>query len=206
MLIEDEVIEKGGSTWTVRPARLDEVRVPTTITGVLQTLLDALPPQERMVLQQAAVIGRVFWDAAVRALDAEAGLDVGLALDGLKRRELVVQRAEAMFGGTRELFFRNALLHEVAYESALLRHRKDWHLRTAAWLIDRAGESRAAGLWYGRAARRAHAACSLDEAAHHYDKAIACWQAHDELAERRRELHEGLAEVLALRDAPPAPS
>jgi hypothetical protein len=115
-------------------------------------------------------------------------------------------------------------LHEVAYESALLRHRKDWHLRTAAWLIDRAGhaaddvakriaehfdragESRAAGLWYGRAARRAHAACSLDEAAHHYDKAIACWQAHDELAERRRELHQGLAEVLALRDAPPAPS
>ena len=39
---------------------------------MLQARLDALPPPEKRALQQASVIGHVFWDAALAALDAGA--------------------------------------------------------------------------------------------------------------------------------------
>ena len=51
--------------------RLLLTKVPTTLTGVLQARLDGLPPPERLTLQQASVIGSVFWDQALVALDAQ---------------------------------------------------------------------------------------------------------------------------------------
>ena len=70
MLIEDGVIVADADHWRVEHARLAEARVPPTLTGVLQSRLDALPPAERATLQQASVVGRVFWDAAVARLGA----------------------------------------------------------------------------------------------------------------------------------------
>ena len=67
------MIVADGDRWRVEHARLAEARVPPTLTGVLQSRLDALPPAERATLQQASVVGRVFWDAAVAHLSAEVG-------------------------------------------------------------------------------------------------------------------------------------
>ncbi len=36
-----------------------------TLTGVLQARLDGLPPAEKRALQQASVVGTVFWDQAL---------------------------------------------------------------------------------------------------------------------------------------------
>ena len=43
--------------------------VPATLTGVLQVRLDHLAPHELVALQCASIVGRVFWDASVAALD-----------------------------------------------------------------------------------------------------------------------------------------
>lgn len=51
ILVEDGVILKGEEQWRLAPSRLAEVRVPSTLTGVLQARLDRLPPGERTVLQ-----------------------------------------------------------------------------------------------------------------------------------------------------------
>jgi hypothetical protein len=73
-------------------------QVPATLTGVLQARLDGLPRgRERMALQQASVVGPVFWDRRSQALDARrlgpagAGAaragrcrDAGAALEGLR--------------------------------------------------------------------------------------------------------------------------
>jgi predicted ATPase len=40
--------------------------------GLLQARLDALPASERQAARQASVIGHVFWDDALQALDAQA--------------------------------------------------------------------------------------------------------------------------------------
>ena len=68
VLIEDGVIVKGEGTWQIVPHQLTKLRVPATLTGVLQARLDRLPPTESEVLERAAVIGRTFWDAAVAAI------------------------------------------------------------------------------------------------------------------------------------------
>ena len=54
MLIEDGVIVKGEERWRLEPARLMQVRVPPTLTGVLQARLDRLPVEERTISQAIA--------------------------------------------------------------------------------------------------------------------------------------------------------
>ena len=68
VLIEDGVILKGEDVWQIVPQKLIQLRVPATLTGVLQARLDRLPSRESEVLERAAVIGRTFWDAAVAAM------------------------------------------------------------------------------------------------------------------------------------------
>ena len=94
--------------------------MPPTLTGVLQARLDSLKPQEKQALQQAAVIGFVFWDQALAAIDARAPG----ALPGVVRRELVVRRPEASLDGVREYAFHHHLLHQVTYGTVLKRLRR----------------------------------------------------------------------------------
>ena len=69
MLIDDGVIVAEAEGWRVLPDKLPGTRVPPTLTGVLQARLDALGSRERSALQQAAVVGHVFWDQALAAID-----------------------------------------------------------------------------------------------------------------------------------------
>ena len=65
-LVEQGLI-RTGDHWHVEQARLEGLRVPPTLKGVLQARLDALSPVERDAVQRASVVGRVFWDGAVSA-------------------------------------------------------------------------------------------------------------------------------------------
>ncbi len=139
MLIEDGVILKGEVQWQINPARLMQVRVPRTLAGVLQARLDSLTPDERRCLQQASVLGRVFWDGALAHL---AQTEVGLAeaLHSLEQRELIFKRPNTAFGGCVEYTFKHALLRDVTYESVLKRERRGYHARAAEWLQSNGGE------------------------------------------------------------------
>ncbi len=137
-----------GDRWRIRADRLAGLRVPATLTGLLQSRLDGLPRAERDVLQRAAVVGRTFWDDAVRALltggdEAEgpgrANNALPALLDSLARRELIVRRERSAFAGTAEYSFRHNLLREVTYETVLLRARRGYHARVARWLELNAG-------------------------------------------------------------------
>ena len=130
MLIDAGAIDAGGERWTVAPEKLRAAHVPSTLTGVLQARLDRLQAAEKQTLQQAAVVGFVFWDQALAAIDAGA-LAV---LPGVARRELVVPRAAAGIDGVREFAFHHQLLHQVTYDTVLKRQRRVYHGRVAAWL------------------------------------------------------------------------
>jgi class 3 adenylate cyclase/tetratricopeptide (TPR) repeat protein len=145
MLIEDGVIVKGAERWHVETGRLTGVPVPPTLTGVLQARLDRLPPEERVAMQQASVVGRRFWDrAVVRIRGSEGGEtdeeEVLDALSALRDREMVFQRRASAFAGTREYIFKHAILREVTYESVLKRVRRAYHGLIAEWLIAQSGE------------------------------------------------------------------
>ncbi|NUM46314.1 MAG: protein kinase [Anaerolineales bacterium] len=142
VLLEDRVIVKDDPAWRVELGRLSKVRVPPTLTGLIQVQLDSLFPPERMLLQRAAVIGRIFWDQALQALEPADGLviDVETSLEGLVKRDILFPREDSAFAGTREFIFANQMLRDVVLESLLQRQRRAYHAKVAEWLIQMSGE------------------------------------------------------------------
>ncbi len=145
VLIEDGIIIAGEEEWRLRRSQLAEVRVPPNITGVLQARLDRLSSLELGTLQKAAVVGRVFWDSAVlsmanTAVEPFAEAQTQAALQALEKRELIFRRSSSGFAGTQEYVFKHAILHQVTYESVLLRLRPFYHRQVADWLAEQSGE------------------------------------------------------------------
>jgi predicted ATPase/class 3 adenylate cyclase len=172
MLIDDGVIvvdadaTDANSAWRVQPSRLRNARVPGTLAGVLQARLDALDDRARSALQDASVVGHVFWDRALAAIDADAPASLGELL----RKEMALARPESTFGGSREYAFVHHLLHQVTYDSVLKSRRQAAHACAAAWLAqhlhDRAGEFLAVTAeHYARAGNRPEAARYFERAA-----------------------------------------
>ncbi len=132
-LIDDGVIVVGEPHWTVQLERLDKLRLPATLVGLLQARLDALPASERMAARQASVIGHVFWDDALQALDANAPQ----ALPALQRAAFVRAHEASDFEGTAERQFDHHLLHQVTYDTLLKAERRLGHGAVARWLSER---------------------------------------------------------------------
>ena len=133
MLIDQGAIETHGpcsERWTLHPQKLLAAHVPPTLTGVLQARLDGLPTPEKTALQQASIIGHVFWDRVLAALDERAAE----LLPTLVRRKLTLPRAAAVIKGLREYAFRHQLLHQVTYDTVLKRTRRELHGKVARWL------------------------------------------------------------------------
>ena len=88
------------------------IAVPATLRGVLQARLDTLT-RRAPALQQAAVIGRVFWDEAVEVLagSGEQGARGNVARSA-PSREVVYERRRSTFDDTREFLFKHALLRD----------------------------------------------------------------------------------------------
>lgn len=170
MLIEEGIILKEESTWRVVTDRLSELQIPTTLTGILQARLDGLPPLQRAVLQQAAVIGRSFWKTALAYIWQREGNHAG-NLDTLEetiktlcRRELIFQRTPSAFSGTPEYAFKHVILRDVAYESVLKGQRRVYHEQVAAWLERQEGASEA---YTGLIADHLALAGEVERAAHY---------------------------------------
>lgn len=138
-LIEERVIRKDGALWTVELERLNRESVPPTLVGLIQSRLDSLLFPERLVLQRAAVIGRIFWDKALVALDEadEYPLnEVQSILKTLDEREFVHVMESTQFADTTAYIFNHAMLREVIYDNLLRSQRQQYHARTAEWLLE----------------------------------------------------------------------
>ena len=164
--------------------------LPETLIAMVQARLEALSDGARRVLRAASVFGGVFWDAAVSSMtgqERESGVvDEWLAL--LLERELVAERPQSRFPGTRELVFRHALVREAAYEMLTPEDRELGHRLAGAWLEEsgepdavvlaqhfergRAGEQ--AFRWYRVAAEEALDANDFAASIAAVERALAC--------------------------------
>ena len=88
--------------------------LPTSVRAIVAARLDALPPAERRVLVDAAVVGRVFWRGAVARLSPEA--DLASALGSLEERDFVRREAVSRITGEQQFAFKHGVIREVAYE------------------------------------------------------------------------------------------
>ncbi len=223
MLIDQKVIEPGEEQWHVDSTRLAEVKVPPTLTGVLQARLDGLTMPEKTDLQRASVVGRKFWDNAVEHLKngmASIASDAkDTPLESLRHKELIFARSASTFADAREYIFKHALLRDVTYESVLIRERRSYHKKAAEWLVERSGErvnqyaatiaehyERALEIeraieWCGRAGEQAREAYALPTAIGFYRKALDYSAALEQdttsqWGKQKLKWYEGLAEAL----------
>jgi class 3 adenylate cyclase len=135
-LIDGGVLIREGSAWRVSgtlPAAL-----PDTVLAVLGARIDALPPAQKRALQEAAVIGRVFWEEPVRRAAADA--DVTASLLALEAKGLVSVRPTSAIAGELEFIFKHALVRDVAYGSLPRARRARAHADAARWLEEIAGD------------------------------------------------------------------
>ena len=108
--------------------------LPETIQGLIAARLDLLAPDEKALLQHAAVIGKVFWAGAVAHLaDTEPAAAEPL-LHELVRRELTRRERRASIAGETEFVFRHALVRDVAYAQIPRASRSEMHRRAAEWI------------------------------------------------------------------------
>ena len=153
--------------------------VPESVQGIIAARLDGLARDEKELLQDAAVVGKVFWSGALAQMRGRERQEIEAALHSLERKEFVRRERRSSVAAETEFAFRHILVRDVAYGQIPRGARAERHAKAAEWI-----ES------LGRPADHA------ELLAHHYISAIELAQ----LAGRSTDTYSARART-ALRDA-----
>jgi tetratricopeptide (TPR) repeat protein len=104
----------------------ESLQVPATVQAVLAARIDRLPPEEKRLLQTAAVIGT---EVPLLLLQAIAELPEATVHPGLAHLQAAEFLYETRLFPEQVYTFKHALTHEVAYSSLLLERRRVLHGR-----------------------------------------------------------------------------
>jgi class 3 adenylate cyclase len=116
-----------------------EVTGPQTVQSLVAARLDALPIGHKLLLQQAAVLGKVFSARAVAAISGRNEDEVNRVLHDLAQRGLIRPTYESTIGGDAEYSFTHAVLRDVAYDQLPRGARMLKHEAAALWIESSAG-------------------------------------------------------------------
>jgi class 3 adenylate cyclase len=112
-----------------------ELPLPDSIQGIVGARLDLLTPPEKRLLQDAAVIGKVFWPGAVAALGGGASrVELEEHLHGLERKQFVRRERRSLVADETQYAFVHVLLRDVAYGQIPRAARADKHAHAAGWI------------------------------------------------------------------------
>ena len=182
----------------------DELPLPETLQGIVAARLDGLSADAKALLQDASVMGKVFWTGALHR-DERAATEI---LHGLERKGFVTRQRRSSVGNESEWAFAHMLLRDVAYGQIPRASRAQKHREAADW-IQSLGRSedhaelvahhwssaldlaRAAGqdttdliaptrLALRDAGDRAYAVNAFPAAAAYFAEALAVWPENDE--------------------------
>ena len=113
---------------------LPTIQVPATVQAVLAARIDRLPPEEKQLLQAAAVIGT---EVPLPLLEAIAELPEAALHRGLAHLQAAEFLYETRLFPERAYTFKHALTQQVAYQSLLTSTRQRYH----AQLVQAAGSA-----------------------------------------------------------------
>src|SRR2546423_15503778 len=85
----------------------EELALPETVQGIIAARLDALAPEEKALLQDAAVIGKGFWLGALGATEQQ--------LHPLQQKEVVQRARRSSVEGETEYAVKHLVVRDVAY-------------------------------------------------------------------------------------------
>ncbi len=147
-------------------------KLPTNVREIVAARLDALPHEERSLLLDAAVVGKVFWLDALRTMSS--GGDHLQLLEQLERRDLILRETSSIIEGQQQFAFSHMLIRDVAYDLLPRADRMRRHALIAEFVGNTTGVS---GEAIGALARHWRAAGDNDRAVEQLVRAA-------ELAER----------------------
>jgi predicted ATPase len=119
----------------------DQTMLPESVQALIAARLDTLSPERKSLLQDAAVLGKVFWVGALAEIGGRDSGEVELALHELARKELVRPARTSSMEGESEYSFWHLLMRDVAYSQIPRAERARRHRAAAAW-IERKGSER----------------------------------------------------------------
>jgi class 3 adenylate cyclase/tetratricopeptide (TPR) repeat protein len=108
-----------------------QLAVPDTLQSLLAARLDALPPDARVLVADAAVLGGTFPVEAMSAVSTLPETEVQRLLDELVHREVLMVRADALSPERGQYGFVQTMFRQVAYDTLSRRERKARHLAVA---------------------------------------------------------------------------
>jgi tetratricopeptide (TPR) repeat protein len=223
LFVEESVralVETGaltGPRGAYRLARgLPAIHVPGTVQAILTARIDRLPPEEKRLLETAAVIGKDFAFALLDTVADENEETLSSRLGHLQTAEFLY---ETRSFPDLEYTFKHALTHEVVYRGLLHEQRRALHARIASAIaafdpdrLPQQGDRLAhhaflGGLWpqavtyLGQAGDRALAVAAYRPAVTLFEQALAALQHLPEGPETRRQavsLHLNIRHALQL--------
>ncbi len=131
-------LNSSGSTWVLDPAA--EIPMPSGIQGIIAARLDTLTPGRKALLQDAGVVGKVFWSGALTTMGAREPGEVTAALHELSRKEMVRPARQSSMEGEAEFGFWHGLVRDVCYGQIPRAQRAERHRRAAEWIESKARE------------------------------------------------------------------
>jgi class 3 adenylate cyclase/tetratricopeptide (TPR) repeat protein len=148
--LEEAIVERAGGNplyaeefvrlLADRSLEADEGLLPDSIQSLIAARLDTLSTERKSLLQDAAVIGKVFWAGALAEVGERGPADVELALHELALKELVRTARTSSMEGETEYAFWHLLVRDVAYAQIPRADRGRRHRKAAAWIERKAGE------------------------------------------------------------------
>jgi len=124
-LVETKLlVGERGNYHLARP--IESTQVPATVQAVLAARIDRLPPEEKRLLQSAAVVGKDVPFVLLQAIADQSQEELRLSLTRLQTAEFLYETS--LFPDL-EYTFKHALTHEVAYGSLLQERRHVLHVR-----------------------------------------------------------------------------
>jgi class 3 adenylate cyclase/tetratricopeptide (TPR) repeat protein len=119
---------------------LEDVPLPDSVQALIAARLDTLSPERKSLLQDAAVVGKLFWAGALAEMGGRDPRDVELALHELARKELVRPARTSSMEGEAEYSFWHLLVRDVCYGQIPRAARAARHRSAATWIERKAGE------------------------------------------------------------------
>jgi len=169
-------------------AAIDDIPVPGSLQALIGSRLDQLPPDDKELMHNAAVIGKVFWSGALAALCGCAESAIEPRLETVIRRDLVRSLRTSGLKGQSEYTFWHALIRDVAYGQIPRAAREAKHLAVARWL---------------KTAVADRLSDFAEELAYHYTEALELARAADVAIEPAVEAEAASALLLAGERAAP---
>ena len=133
MLLDRGALVQEGAVY--RPVgTIESLEVPETLHALIAARLDGLSAEERLLLQDGAVLGKTFTRAALLALADFQEPELDALLHSLVRKEVLSLQSDPRSPEHGQYGFLQDLVRRVAYETLSRRDRRARHLAAAEHL------------------------------------------------------------------------